>query len=503
MAATGRHRRYQPSRINRASLTVTAGGAGMALPLIGAGTAHAASVDVWEKVAACESTNNWNINTGNGYYGGLQFTQSTWEAYGGTAVRPARGSGHQGPADRHRREGARRAGPERLARRARSAPGSTRGGDAPDDRSRARRTSAGDATARRTGRRPASKATPDHRADAPRGLHRRPRRLPLRDRRRRGGQGRLAAAVRAEPRGRRQRPRPDPPGPAADPARRGPGKQPSRPRPEPKRQAPKHQAPKHQPPKTAEAAEEAGTEAPRLQQQTARRPKQAHADQARARPAQPPPSRRHRHPYRKAGSSWSSGYHTGVDFPVPTGTSVKAVAAGQVVSAGWGGAYGYQVVIRHADGKYSQYAHLSALSVRAGPAGQRRSADRPLGLDRQQHGPASALRGAHRARLRLRHRPARLPQGGRRLASEDTRLPVGSGRGVRSAGVHAARASRRSAAEVHRLLRRGACAPSASACSCACPPPRAPPSSRSVVSRISPPAATTPQPRASTVPVMP
>jgi LysM repeat protein len=71
-------------------------------------------------------------------------------------------------------------------------------------------------------------------------------------------------------------------------------------------------------------------------------------------------------PYRATGAGWAAGYHTGVDFPVPTGTSVRAIAGGQVVSAGWGGAYGYQVVIRHADGKYSQYAHLSALSVRAG-----------------------------------------------------------------------------------------------------------------------------------------
>ncbi|WP_386390774.1 M23 family metallopeptidase [Streptomyces palmae] len=71
-------------------------------------------------------------------------------------------------------------------------------------------------------------------------------------------------------------------------------------------------------------------------------------------------------PYRKAGSAWSSGYHTGVDFPVPAGTAVKAIGGGKVVSAGWGGAYGNQVVIRHADGKYSQYAHLSSLSVSAG-----------------------------------------------------------------------------------------------------------------------------------------
>lgn len=71
-------------------------------------------------------------------------------------------------------------------------------------------------------------------------------------------------------------------------------------------------------------------------------------------------------PYRASGSSWSSGYHTGVDFLVPTGTSVKAVEAGTVVTAGWGGSYGYQVVIRHPDGKYSQYGHLSAISVKVG-----------------------------------------------------------------------------------------------------------------------------------------
>ncbi|MEU3885398.1 LysM peptidoglycan-binding domain-containing M23 family metallopeptidase [Streptomyces sp. NPDC029041] len=71
-------------------------------------------------------------------------------------------------------------------------------------------------------------------------------------------------------------------------------------------------------------------------------------------------------PYHMSGSMWSSGYHTGVDFVVPTGTSLKAVGAGTVVSAGWGGAYGNQVVIKLADGYYAQYAHLSQLSVSAG-----------------------------------------------------------------------------------------------------------------------------------------
>ncbi|MET7295603.1 LysM peptidoglycan-binding domain-containing M23 family metallopeptidase [Streptomyces griseoloalbus] len=70
--------------------------------------------------------------------------------------------------------------------------------------------------------------------------------------------------------------------------------------------------------------------------------------------------------YKVAGSMWSSGYHTGVDFAVPTGTSLKAVGSGTVVSAGWAGAYGNQVVIQLADGHYAQYAHLSSLSVSAG-----------------------------------------------------------------------------------------------------------------------------------------
>ncbi|MFF2851090.1 peptidoglycan DD-metalloendopeptidase family protein [Streptomyces sp. NPDC058001] len=71
-------------------------------------------------------------------------------------------------------------------------------------------------------------------------------------------------------------------------------------------------------------------------------------------------------PYHQSGSMWSSGYHTGVDFVVPTGTTIKSVGPGTVVSAGWGGAYGNQVVVQHSDGQYSQYAHLSQLSVSAG-----------------------------------------------------------------------------------------------------------------------------------------
>ncbi len=70
--------------------------------------------------------------------------------------------------------------------------------------------------------------------------------------------------------------------------------------------------------------------------------------------------------YAVAGSNWSSGYHTGVDFPVSTGTPVVAITSGEVVTARTSSSYGNEVVILHADGHYSQYAHLSVLSVTVG-----------------------------------------------------------------------------------------------------------------------------------------
>ncbi|MFF5703931.1 M23 family metallopeptidase [Streptomyces sp. NPDC012794] len=70
--------------------------------------------------------------------------------------------------------------------------------------------------------------------------------------------------------------------------------------------------------------------------------------------------------YGAGGGMWSSGSHTGIDFAVGQGTSVHAVGAGTVVEAGWGGAYGNNVVIRHNDGTYTQYGHMSSLNVSVG-----------------------------------------------------------------------------------------------------------------------------------------
>ncbi|GAA1405443.1 hypothetical protein GCM10009639_52370 [Kitasatospora putterlickiae] len=56
--------------------------------LVTATSASAAPASAWDGVAKCESGGNWGISTGNGYYGGLQFSPSTWRAYGGTAYAP-------------------------------------------------------------------------------------------------------------------------------------------------------------------------------------------------------------------------------------------------------------------------------------------------------------------------------------------------------------------------------------------------------------------------------
>uniref|UniRef100_A0AAU2K0W9 Transglycosylase family protein n=1 Tax=Streptomyces sp. NBC_00049 TaxID=2903617 RepID=A0AAU2K0W9_9ACTN len=366
MGVRGRHRRYQPSSINRASLAVTAGGAGIALPFIGAGTADAASVDTWNKVAACESTNSWHINTGNGYYGGLQFSQSTWRAFGGTAYaaradlatkdqqiavaeKVLKGQGPQAWPNCGKRAGLTRSGP---------APAVTPQGQGTVSKTPAPQTKA--APAQSTTPRPTETsvlpnpyvvapgdslsaiATEQHVEGGWQALYETNRATV-------GGNPdlifpgqRLTLRITAAP-------------PAQNPEK---------------------------PPRTAEPVkpvEPAGKAADKPAPKPAEKPAPKPAEQQKpaaqaASPQEKPAAGGFSAPvdaglgtaYRVSGSSWSSGYHTGVDFPVATGTTVKSVGPGQVVSAGWGGAYGYQVVIRHTDGRYSQYAHLSALGVKAG-----------------------------------------------------------------------------------------------------------------------------------------
>ncbi|MFF5174460.1 transglycosylase family protein [Micromonospora sp. NPDC000089] len=76
-----RHRRVSSRRVAVGTLAVGAA-TGVAAVLAPAAPASAASVN-WDAIAQCESGGNWHINTGNGFYGGLQFTSGTWAGYGG------------------------------------------------------------------------------------------------------------------------------------------------------------------------------------------------------------------------------------------------------------------------------------------------------------------------------------------------------------------------------------------------------------------------------------
>ncbi|MFI6274046.1 transglycosylase family protein [Streptomyces sp. NPDC050988] len=342
MAVRGRHRRYQPNRINRASLTVTVGGAGMAIPLIGTGVANAADVDTWNKVAACESTNNWKINTGNGYYGGLQFTQSTWEAYGGRAYAARADLATKDQQIAVAEKVLKGQGPGAWPTCSVRA-GLTRGGDTPDINPSGKSTQ----TPKRTVRDVQPQTTPQSQA----------------------GTAEMYTVVRGDtlsgiagarevPGGWRQLYDANRRMVGADPDMIVPGQRLSlKPKASPDAGSTSDTSEKTE--KKPKAKEKAQAKA-KVEEKSEKR------TQSTTRGLTAPVSAGTGTPYHAAGSSWSKGYHTGVDFPVPTGTSVKSVGAGSVVTAGWGGSFGYQVVIRHGDGRYTQYAHLSAISVKAG-----------------------------------------------------------------------------------------------------------------------------------------
>ncbi|MEV0692197.1 transglycosylase family protein [Streptomyces sp. NPDC050388] len=380
MAVRGRHRRYQPNRINRASLTVTAGGAGVALPLLGTGVAQAADVDTWDKVAACESSDDWDINTGNGYYGGLQFTQSTWEAFGGTRYAPRADLATKDQQIAIAEKVLDGQGPGAWPVCSKRA-GLSRGGDTPDIRPTTDRTG-GKGAGRSTVEEVKPQHTPQSRAgraemytvvrgDTLSGI--------AAEERVRGGWRGLyeanGAIIGADPDlilpGQRLT---LPDGKASEQSGQAESSKSSK----PSNSSNSSNSSKSSEKKAAKGrvAEKKSTEKKAAEKKAPSQRTEERADRAtqsgvtRVAPVGAPLGT----PYHKAGSSWSKGYHTGVDFPVPTGTPVKSIAAGSVVSAGWEGSFGYQVVVRHADGRYSQYAHLSAISVRSGQsvtAGQR------------------------------------------------------------------------------------------------------------------------------------
>ncbi|MEU3918415.1 transglycosylase family protein [Streptomyces sp. NPDC029004] len=86
LSGHGRHRRPRqaPAIVVAAGVT----GSAIAIPLLGAGSASAADASTWDRVAECESGGMWSADLGNGYYGGLQMSQETWQAFGGADYAP-------------------------------------------------------------------------------------------------------------------------------------------------------------------------------------------------------------------------------------------------------------------------------------------------------------------------------------------------------------------------------------------------------------------------------
>ncbi|WP_204800590.1 transglycosylase family protein [Mycobacterium riyadhense] len=88
---SGRHRKPTTSSVSVAKVAFTGAvlGGGSIGSMALAGHANAATDYEWDAVARCESGGNWSINTGNGFYGGVQFTQGTWASHGGGEFAPS------------------------------------------------------------------------------------------------------------------------------------------------------------------------------------------------------------------------------------------------------------------------------------------------------------------------------------------------------------------------------------------------------------------------------
>jgi resuscitation-promoting factor RpfA len=75
--------------------TAVAAAVALGAPVALAGTADAAPSGSWDRIAQCESGGNWSTASGNGYYGGLQFSPATWKAYGGAGLPHQASKGEQ------------------------------------------------------------------------------------------------------------------------------------------------------------------------------------------------------------------------------------------------------------------------------------------------------------------------------------------------------------------------------------------------------------------------
>jgi murein DD-endopeptidase MepM/ murein hydrolase activator NlpD len=358
MPAKGKHRRPR-YRITRIGAVAGTTGAAIALPLVAATGAHAATQSTWDAVAQCESSGNWHINTGNGFYGGLQFTQSTWAGFGGTAyaaradlateaqqiaiaekVLAVQGPGAWpvcGPKAGLTRDSANTSSAPAASSSSSSSStassstvsgtsGSTVTGHSTPAKSKSHSASSASTVSGHTyrvvsGDTLSTIATGHHVSG---GWHK----LYTDNKKVIGGNpdliypGQVLSLIKGA-----------------------------------------HASGTAKSSSSSSSASSSSSSASTAAKSTSTVKSSTSTGSGYTTPVANPVLGT---PWHASGSLWQSGEHTGQDFLVPTGTRVDSVAAGTVVSAGWDGSYGNDVIIKHADGRYTLYGHLSVIKVSVG-----------------------------------------------------------------------------------------------------------------------------------------
>ncbi|MFD5148741.1 peptidoglycan DD-metalloendopeptidase family protein [Streptomyces sp. NPDC058401] len=337
-----------PSARTLAGLVVAGIAAPAAVGLV-AQPASAASVGTWDKVAQCESTNDWSIDTGNGYYGGLQFSSSTWVEFGGRQYAPQADQATKAQQIAVAEKVLATQGPGAWPSCGKLA-GLQRGGPAPE---------APEAPVRGAGT-----STADKNAEA------------------------APAAPKAEGANTYTVAGGDTLGTigselgvswqtlysenrsviGSDPDVIFPGQ----------RLAYGSGGSSDSGSSTPAAPKSASSSSSSDSSDSSSDPSDSSDSSGSSSSAEgvlPVSGGSISARYHQAGG-WAAGYHTGIDFAVSTGTPVRAAAAGTVVSSGWQGAYGNAVVIKHDDGRYTLSAHLSSATA---SEGERVSAGEQIG----------------------------------------------------------------------------------------------------------------------------
>ncbi|MGW5396897.1 peptidoglycan DD-metalloendopeptidase family protein [Streptomyces sp. NPDC003952] len=325
-----------PSARTLAGLVVAGIAAPAAVGLV-AQPASAASVGTWDKVAQCESTSDWSIDTGNGYYGGLQFSSGTWAEFGGWQYAPQADQATKAQQIAVAEKVLATQGPGAWPSCGKLA-GLQRGGpapEAPEAPARGAGTSTvnknGDAAPKARGANAYTVAAGDTLGTIGSELGVSWQTLYSENRSVIGSDPDVIFPGQRLAYG------------SADSGSSTPAA-----------------APKPAGKTSSSSSSESSESSSKSSSAEGVLPVSGGSISAR---------------YHQAGG-WAAGYHTGIDFAVSTGTPVRAAAAGTVVSSGWQGAYGNAVVIKHDDGRYTLSAHLSSATA---SEGERVSAGEQIG----------------------------------------------------------------------------------------------------------------------------